>query len=104
MSDPAKTNLGSLLLMARKIDKETLDNALTIQASTGKHLGSVIVEMGKLTPKDLVAMLQRQAALRGEEVDSLELAKQVHRMLSLKHFRVMQAAAEVREIAGKLGA
>lgn len=96
-------NLGNLLLMAQKITPEILESALVKQKASGRHLGTVLVGMGVLDPRDLMKMLVRQAELRSEKLDWVALGRQVADMVSLKHFRIGQKHEAVRDAAAKLG-
>jgi hypothetical protein len=52
--------LGNLILSRNKISKPDLERALSIQKLTGKRLGEVLLEMTKLTKKELMGFLQIQ--------------------------------------------
>ena len=52
--------LGNLVLSRRKISKADLERALSIQKLTGKKLGTVLLEMTKLTKEELLGFLRIQ--------------------------------------------
>jgi hypothetical protein len=52
--------LGNLVLSQKKISKADLEKALSIQKLTGKRLGTVLLEMTKLTKEELVSFLRSQ--------------------------------------------
>ena len=52
--------LGNLVLSRKKISKADLERALSIQKLTGKKLGTVLLEMTKLTKKELLSFLRIQ--------------------------------------------
>ncbi|MGB2768158.1 MAG: DUF4388 domain-containing protein [Candidatus Zixiibacteriota bacterium] len=52
--------LGNLVLSRKKISKADLERALSIQKLTGKKLGTVLLEMTKLTKEELLSFLRIQ--------------------------------------------
>jgi hypothetical protein len=52
--------LGNLVLGRKKISKADLERALSIQKLTGKKLGTVLLEMTKLTKEELLGFLRIQ--------------------------------------------
>jgi len=60
-SDDPPERLGQFLIARGKISEEQLCHALTIQESSGKHLGMTIVEMGALSPEELSSHLEAKA-------------------------------------------
>ncbi|MBN2754164.1 MAG: chemotaxis protein CheW [Candidatus Goldbacteria bacterium] len=51
-------SLGTLLLQAEYITKEQLDEALREQASTGEHLGKILVKNGIIKEQQIMEMLK----------------------------------------------
>ena len=60
-SDDPPERLGQFLIARGKISEEQLCHALTIQESSGRHLGMTIVEMGALSPEELSSHLEAKA-------------------------------------------
>ena len=60
-SDDPPERLGQFLIARGKISEEQLCHALTIQESSGRHLGTTIVEMGALSPDELSSHLEAKA-------------------------------------------
>ena len=60
-SDDPPERLGQFLIARGKISEEQLRHALTIQESSGRHLGTTIVEMGALSPDELSSHLEAKA-------------------------------------------
>jgi len=60
-SDDPPERLGQFLIARGKITEEQLCHALTIQESSGRHLGTTIVEMGALSPDELSSHLEAKA-------------------------------------------
>ncbi|MCL4491249.1 MAG: type IV-A pilus assembly ATPase PilB [Nitrospirae bacterium] len=52
--------LGQLLLKAKLISEEQLNEALRVQKLDGKRLGSVLLKMGHITEESLITFLSRQ--------------------------------------------
>jgi len=61
--------LGDLLIERRVITSDQLDQALQQQASTGKKLGEVLVDMGAIWEEDLVHTLAAQQNEKAIEID-----------------------------------
>jgi hypothetical protein len=60
-SDDPPERLGQFLIARGKISEEQLCHALTIQESSGRHLGMTLVEMGALSPDELSEHLEAKA-------------------------------------------
>ncbi|MDQ2901780.1 MAG: type II secretion system ATPase GspE [Acidobacteriota bacterium] len=55
--------LGELLISRRLIEKEDLDRALDLQKERGDKLGKILVDMGFIAMRDLVAALSEQLSI-----------------------------------------
>src|SRR5262245_2518602 len=60
-SDDPPERLGQYLLSRGKLTEEQLRQALMSQEQHRRHLGSILVELGFLTPEDLIAHLESKA-------------------------------------------
>ena len=64
MAEPKKRlRLGDALLQDGLITQEQLQKALELQKSSGKRIGSVLVEMGVVTENDIVSTLGKQLGI-----------------------------------------
>lgn len=64
-----RVKLGLLLLKKNLIDKETLSVTLEEQTHSGKRLGELLVDKGKITPRELKAVLALQAGVAPVSLD-----------------------------------
>lgn len=64
-----RVKLGLLLLKKNLIDKETLSMTLEEQAHSSKKLGELLVEKGKITSRELKAVLALQAGVAPVSLD-----------------------------------
>jgi type IV pilus assembly protein PilB len=64
-----RVKVGLLLLKKSLIDKDTLGAALEEQERTGKRLGELLVDAGKITPKELKSILSVQAGVAPVSLD-----------------------------------
>ena len=59
--------LGAVLIAQGAVDGTDVDEALTAQAETGKHLGETLVDLGLICRPDLDRAVARQSRLVLEE-------------------------------------
>jgi type IV pilus assembly protein PilB len=64
-----RVKIGLLLLKNNLIDKDTLGTALEEQQRSGKRLGELLVETGKITRKELKSVLSMQAGVAPVSLD-----------------------------------
>ncbi len=65
--------LGELLLNYNKIEKVQLEEALKKQENSDKRLGQLLIELGYITEKDLVDVLEYQLGVPGIDINQYEL-------------------------------
>ncbi len=58
-----KKRLGDLLLQAKLITSEQLDQALQLQKQTGERLGKVLINLGLITEQDILNTLEMQLGI-----------------------------------------
>jgi len=56
--------LGDILIEMNKVDKRDVDRALILQKENGQKLGKILLSLGYITEKDLVASLVEQTGIR----------------------------------------
>ncbi|HEX3879625.1 MAG TPA: type II secretion system protein GspE, partial [Bryobacteraceae bacterium] len=52
--------LGEILIAAKKIEEDELDRALELQLERGDKLGKILVDMGLIAQRDVLAALSAQ--------------------------------------------
>ncbi|HEY2012238.1 MAG TPA: type II secretion system ATPase GspE [Bryobacteraceae bacterium] len=62
--------LGEILIERKKIEQEDLDRALELQQERGDKLGKILVDMGLIAQRDVLAALSDQLAIPLVTVDS----------------------------------
>jgi type IV pilus assembly protein PilB len=68
-----QARLGDLLILAGKIDKQQLEEAVELQKRSGERIGTCLVRLGFLTDKELTRFLATQQGLEGATEDDLKL-------------------------------
>ncbi len=76
-----KRRLGDLLIEAGLINAEQLDQALTYQKNHGGRLGSILVTLGFISEKHLESSLGQQLGLETCDVESINPAPDVLRLI-----------------------
>lgn len=64
-----RVKLGLLMLKRNLVDKETLNEALEEQDDSFKKLGEILVDTGKITPRELKSVLSMQAGVAPVNLD-----------------------------------
>lgn len=93
--------LGEILVTCRLITEEQLARALKIQAQTGGHIGSVLLEMEYLKLEDLQELLGKQFGLPTANLFKLEIDPAVINMLpfdKMKQYKALPIAAGSKQI------
>jgi hypothetical protein len=93
------TNIGNILLARRAATPDDLAAASEAQKEHGRHLGTQLLNLFRISPKDLIANLLFQDKLRGTKPDVLAYARSVANATSLHHFRLQQKHKEVQDMA-----
>jgi len=57
---PAYRRLGEILIARQKLDPDELDRALELQRERGDKLGKILVDMGLIAQRDVLAALAEQ--------------------------------------------
>ncbi len=73
--------LREALAAAHLVDPQLLDRALAIQASQGRWLGSILIELGAMSPDDLAALLAKTLSLKVADLSSAAYDVQALRVL-----------------------
>lgn len=68
----SKKRLGEILISQNHLQKESLDEALSIQKRTGEKLGKILIQMGILSEKTIVAALSEQFKIPVADLDRIE--------------------------------
>lgn len=68
-----KKRLGEMLLEARLMDELQLQSALAQQKQWGNRLGSIVIEMGFVSEKDLASVLEKQMGVRCISIEDVEV-------------------------------
>lgn len=55
--------LGNLLIEAQLVSAENIDNALQLQAATGKRMGAILIEKGWVSETDMLRILGKQLGI-----------------------------------------
>ena len=77
MADTAQKPLGSLLVERGLISEKDLEEALGRQRSTGELLGQTFVNMGMITEKEVLAVLQAQSGMPVVDLEHHEPGKRL---------------------------
>ncbi len=67
---PRYARLGEILIERKKIDKEELERALELQKERGDKLGKILVDMGLIAQRDVLAAFSDQLGVPLVTVDS----------------------------------
>lgn len=65
--------LGELLILAGKIDKDQLDQAVELQKTSGERIGTCIVRLGFVADKELTRFLATQQGVTSATEDDLDI-------------------------------
>jgi type IV pilus assembly protein PilB len=80
----ARRPLGSLLVEAGLITKKDLADALTHQKAKGGPLGKVLIELGIISAEDLQFALAAQAGMEIVDLNSMEIPKEVVELVDVQ--------------------
>lgn len=62
-ADAGKANIGTILLDEKLVTSEQLEEALSVQETTGRRLGNILVDMGFVDEEDFCRLLSEQLGL-----------------------------------------
>jgi Type II secretion system (T2SS), protein E, N-terminal domain len=82
--------LGALLAEAGLLADAELDLALSTARTAGKRLGEVLIELGLVTPVDVVRLVAQQRGLPFLDVSSLPVDPAAARLLPADHARIFR--------------
>jgi type IV pilus assembly protein PilB len=89
MRDLTKKRLGDLLVEARKISKEQLEQVLVRQRTSGKRIGELLIDDGIITEDDILDVLEVQLQMPRIHLDSasvdLDAAKSIPESLASRY-------------------
>lgn len=74
--------LGDILLKFGKITAEELENALDVQKKLKKKLGEVLIELGYVTDRDIIEVLEHQLGIQHIELDTCYIEPSVPKLIS----------------------
>jgi len=74
--------VGDLLLKVNKITKEQLEKALEIQKQTKRTIGEVLVELGYVTNKDIIEVLEFQLGIPHVDLEKYYIDPDVPSLIS----------------------
>lgn len=79
-----KRRLGEILVIANKINKAQLDEALKIQKEEGMKLGEVLVEKGFVTEYDIIHAIEQQIGIKEVDLGNVQCDKKVLKIVPQK--------------------
>ena len=79
-----KRRLGEILVIANKINKAQLDEALKIQKEEGMKLGEVLVEKGFVTEYDIIHAIEQQIGIKEVDLGNIQCDKKVLKIVPQK--------------------
>lgn len=79
-----KRRLGEILVIANKINKAQLDEALKIQKEEGMKLGEVLVEKGFVTEYDIIHAIEQQIGIKEVDLANVQCDKKVLKIVPQK--------------------
>ena len=65
------TRIGELLVEAGKLDPKELERAARLQRETGEPLGNLLVQLGFVSERDIAASVAQALDLRSADADRL---------------------------------
>ncbi len=68
-------------MAARSVDPQLLERALAIHASQGRWLGSILIELGALSPEDLAGVLAQKLSMKVADLTAAAYDAQALRLL-----------------------
>lgn len=72
-----RKRLGDLMIEAEILNKDKLDKALDIQKKTGERLGKVLLNLGYITEKDMIEVLELQLGVPHVSLSELSISQEV---------------------------
>jgi type IV pilus assembly protein PilB len=82
--------IGDLLLKAKLISQEQLDEALKKQKEVGGKIGEHLVKLGHVTEQDITEVLSQQYSVPAVDLDHLEIDDNVIKLIGPDHCRKYQ--------------
>ncbi len=75
--EPVRVRLGELLVEARIISREQLNEVLALQATDGRRLGTLLVETGKVTETQVTQVLSQQLSVPWVSLYHIDFSRQL---------------------------
>jgi len=82
--------LGDLLLKAKLISQEQLEEALQKQKETGGKIGEALVRLGHVTDQDITEVLSQQFSVPAVDLDHLEVDENIIKLIPIEICRKYQ--------------
>lgn len=79
--------LGDMLLEEGRIDGEALVHALKVQKETHKVLGQILVELGYVTERDIVEILEVQYGIPQVQLNRVDIDPEIPKLINVKMAR-----------------
>ena len=80
-TEPVKQPLGKVLIKRKVITQEQLDQALEVQKREEGYIGEILVKLGYVDERDIVAALVVQSNLPYIAVDKYEIDKSIIQLI-----------------------
>jgi type IV pilus assembly protein PilB len=74
--------LGDLLIFTGKINNDQLTEALRLQKKTGQKLGEILVELGWVNEKDIIATLEDQMGIERYDIQNNVVEPEIPKLIS----------------------
>jgi type IV pilus assembly protein PilB len=81
---PARLRLGQLLVDARILTSEQLEEMLTLQRTDGRKLGALLVESGLVTETLLTQILSQQLSVPWVSLNHIDFSRELLNLISLE--------------------
>jgi type IV pilus assembly protein PilB len=75
--EPVRVRLGELLVEARIISREQLNEVLALQATDGRRLGTLLVETGRVTETQVTQVLSQQLSVPWVSLYHIDFSRQL---------------------------
>ena len=74
---PKRLRLGDMLTLAGIVTPADVEEALTIQKGSGRRLGAVLVELGKVTEHQLAQVLSNQLSIPWVNLHHVDFSREL---------------------------
>ncbi|HMI85911.1 MAG TPA: hypothetical protein VK550_17560 [Polyangiaceae bacterium] len=81
---PARLRLGQLLVDARILTSEQLEEVLTLQRTDGRKLGALLVESGLVTETMLTQVLSQQLSVPWVSLNHIDFSRELLNLISVE--------------------